>query len=269
MSTQETTPTYGRIENFKQRIVHTALYGSFAVLGTVAFVPPGCEALMDVVGGNTADCNSPEHDQRQNEPTEPTALEVAHEIIDDMPEVVVAEPRIEDMPWFNERVHQYRDLIEEYADEAGEDPDLVEILIAQESSGFSDAESSKGAIGLGQTMPETQQEIAETIGVSRLDLTDPADSIRAAAWYLAILRDRYGMEEYPVLAGEPDSGVIAAYNGGPGHVRDHIENGEQLYNETQNYVESIIGKYKQLSPRRTNVSKPDVTQLHTVLQKNL
>ena len=83
----------------------------------------------------------------------------------------------------------------------------------QESTFDPNARSWAGACGLMQIMPST----ADHLGLSRSALNDPEQNIAAAARYLAELergfsdiRDRRQRQDF----------VLAAYNGGPHHIRD-------------------------------------------------
>jgi soluble lytic murein transglycosylase len=113
-----------------------------------------------------------------------------------------------------------------------------------ESLFMPDIQSSAGAIGLMQLMPETGKQVAREIrlpysGLSTL--TDPASNIRLGTAYLGQMAERYGGNR--VLA-------TAAYNAGPSRVdrwlppagtedaRIWIEN--IPYNETRNYVRRVL-----------------------------
>ncbi len=109
-------------------------------------------------------------------------------------------------------------------------PALVLALIAIESSGRSDAESSAGAQGLMQLMPAT----AERFGVT--DRNDPADNIKGGVAYLSWLMKHFDGD--PIL-------VLAGYNAGEGAVRDH--KGVPPYAETRAYVPKVLAAFKAAS----------------------
>ena len=96
-------------------------------------------------------------------------------------------------------------------------------LIQQESSFRPDVVSPKGAIGLGQLMPATAQELG-------VDPTDPLQNLEGAAKYLSQQLKRF---RSPELA-------LAAYNAGPTRVAKlgRVPN----IAETQNYVKTILGE---------------------------
>jgi hypothetical protein len=96
-------------------------------------------------------------------------------------------------------------------------------LIQQESSFNPSAVSPKGAIGLGQLMPATAQELG-------VDPTDPLQNLEGAAKYLSQQLKRFGSPEL----------ALAAYNAGPTRVArlGRVPN----IAETQNYVKTILGE---------------------------
>ncbi len=98
---------------------------------------------------------------------------------------------------------------------------LYRANIEVESAYRQEAISSAGAIGLGQLMPET----AEELGV---DPTDPLQNLDGAARYLAMMLETFGD---PHLA-------LAAYNAGPDAVRQY--GGIPPYRETQDHVARVM-----------------------------
>ncbi len=115
--------------------------------------------------------------------------------------------------------YHYRTTIESYALRNKVDPLLVAAVIRVESKFRPDAVSHKGALGLMQIMPATAEWIAGRIGVTGFTpdmLLDPEVNIRFGTWYLSSLHDEFGGN----LAV-----VIAAYNGGRGHVSRWLEEG--------------------------------------------
>ena len=96
-------------------------------------------------------------------------------------------------------------------------------LVTQESNWDPQAVSHKGAIGLAQLMPGT----ARLLGVNP---RDPEENLDGGARYLAL---QYAKFRSWRLA-------LAAYNAGPGAVERY--NGVPPFQETQNYVTTILGK---------------------------
>ena len=117
----------------------------------------------------------------------------------------------------------YRQAAIDAARKYGIDPDMFVRLIQQESSFRPNVVSPKGAIGLGQLMPATAQELG-------VDPRDPLQNLEGAAKYLSQQLKRFGD---PSLA-------LAAYNAGPTRVAKlgRVPN----IAETQNYVKTILGE---------------------------
>lgn len=134
----------------------------------------------------------------------------------------------------------------------GVDPRFLHAVIWQESKYKVRARSHVGAQGLMQLMPAT----AKRFGCE--DANDPASNIDAGAKYLRWLLERYNGNVSLALAG---------YNAGEGAVDKY--NGVPPYNETQNYVRIITGRYGKtyhplLTPEQARVEfrlMPVVAQL--------
>jgi soluble lytic murein transglycosylase-like protein len=107
------------------------------------------------------------------------------------------------------------------------DAALLRALVAVESGGKSDAVSNKGARGLMQLMPATAAEL----GVK--DALDPFQNLDGGSRYLAGLVQDFGGDLRRALA---------AYNAGPGAVRQH--GGVPPYRETREYVERVLRRYQ-------------------------
>lgn len=156
----------------------------------------------------------------------------------------------------------YEDEIMNSAKEWDLDPYLVCGVIFTESAFRPEARSSVGALGLMQLMPATGLEEAELLmieGVTEEGLTEPALNIRLGCTYLKKLLDEFGTE----------SVALAAYNAGPGRVRQWLkeygtkEDGSILYipyPETSKYVgrvQSAKGVYARLYPELTGRNGED------------
>ena len=117
----------------------------------------------------------------------------------------------------------YRQAAIDAARKYGIDPDMFVRLIQQESSFRPNVVSPKGAIGLGQLMPATAQELG-------VDPTDPLQNLEGAAKYFSQQLKRFGSPEL----------ALAAYNAGPTRVAKlgRVPN----IAETQNYVKTILGE---------------------------
>jgi soluble lytic murein transglycosylase-like protein len=108
----------------------------------------------------------------------------------------------------------------------GVDPRFIHAVIWQESKYKVRARSYVGAQGLMQLMPPTAKRFGCT------DPHDPAANIEAGTKYLRWLLKRFNGNVSLALAG---------YNAGEGAVDKY--NGVPPYNETQNYVRIITGRY--------------------------
>ncbi|MBT8048608.1 MAG: lytic transglycosylase domain-containing protein [Xanthomonadales bacterium] len=104
---------------------------------------------------------------------------------------------------------------------------LIRAIIHAESAYQTDAQSPKGAQGLMQLMPQTQQEL----NVS--NPFDPEDNISGGARYLSQLLTQFG-GDFELAA--------AAYNAGPAAVQKY--GGVPPYDETQEYVRRVKILYR-------------------------
>ena len=134
----------------------------------------------------------------------------------------------------------------------GVDPRFIHAVIWQESKYKMQARSHAGAQGLMQLMPAT----ARRFGCN--DAYDVESNIDAGTKYLRFLLKRFDGNVTLALAG---------YNAGEGSVDKY--NGVPPFNETQNYVRIITGRYGKnfhplLSPEQARVEfrlLPEVAQL--------
>lgn len=144
--------------------------------------------------------------------------------------------------------YPHRAMIENYASKYGVDPLLVVAVIREESKFLAQSESRKGAIGLMQLMPNTAQSIAESLGdkpFASEDLLKPEKNIQFGTWYLSSLQKVFSYDT---------TLVIAAYNGGRGHVQEWISAGQidrkniRLqdipFQETRDYVRRVLNSYQ-------------------------
>lgn len=112
------------------------------------------------------------------------------------------------------------------AEREGVDPRFLHAVIWQESKYDATARSHAGAQGLMQLMPDT----ARRFGCS--NPCDVEENVEAGTKYLSWLLKRFSGNVELTLAGyNAGEGAVAKYNGVP------------PYNETQNYVRIISGRY--------------------------
>jgi len=148
--------------------------------------------------------------------------------------------------------HELDLIIMRAGERYGVDPRFIHAVIWQESKYKPRARSYVGAQGLMQLMPAT----ARRFGCE--DANDPASNIDAGTKYLRFLLERFKGNVSLALAG---------YNAGEGAVDKY--NGVPPYNETQNYVRIITGRYGKtyhplLTPEQARIEfhlLPDVAQL--------
>ncbi|MFA6316592.1 MAG: lytic transglycosylase domain-containing protein [Elusimicrobiota bacterium] len=132
---------------------------------------------------------------------------------------------------------RYDGLILKHSKRHGLDPRLVKSIIAAESEFRPRVMSPKGAAGLMQVMPLT----AEEVGVSRRDLSDPEENIRAGTAYLALLFRaawiQYKLKGVPYPEGPSwlRQRVIASYNAGPRSLTNR-----QWRGQTRGYVRKVL-----------------------------
>jgi soluble lytic murein transglycosylase len=129
---------------------------------------------------------------------------------------------------------EYEEIVSAHARNYDLDPALLAAVIYAESRFDADVESSAGAVGLMQLLPETAKGIALRTGGSKFvvsDLRNPEINVRYGSWYLDHLRARYDGDMRLALA---------AYHAGQGNVDTWLEDGRGIaFPETQSYVEEV------------------------------
>ncbi len=116
------------------------------------------------------------------------------------------------------------DLIEEASRRFAVPARWIAEVMQVESRGRAEVVSPKGAIGLMQMMPSTYAALAARYGLGA-DPWNPRDNVLAGAAYLREMYDRYGA-----------TGMLAAYNAGPGRWEDHLFRARPLPHETARYL---------------------------------
>jgi soluble lytic murein transglycosylase len=129
---------------------------------------------------------------------------------------------------------EYEHIVRGHARQYELDPALVAAVIYRESKFEADAESSEGAIGLMQLLPDTALGIATFTEGTRFrveDLYDPEINVRYGSFYLRRLLRKY----------EDTSLALAAYNAGQANVDGWIVEGEGIpFPETREYVDEVL-----------------------------
>ncbi|MFC5471852.1 lytic transglycosylase domain-containing protein [Cohnella suwonensis] len=144
---------------------------------------------------------------------------------------------------------KYTDEIKQNASYYDLDPLLIAAIIRVESNYKANAVSPKGAVGIMQLMPDTAEWILEKDDFGDMTVKDAGSDanagIRLGAWYVKELTRQFDGS----LAVS-----LAAYNAGPGKVRQWLDKGvwdgqEQTvrdipYGETRHYVQRVMYYYK-------------------------
>lgn len=115
-------------------------------------------------------------------------------------------------------------------------------VMRQESRGNALAVSRAGAVGLMQIMPATWADLRVRHGLGR-DPFAPHDNIQAGAAYLREMYDRYGL-----------TGMLAAYNAGPGRYEEYMRSGRPLPAETQAYLRILLPAIGASVPAQTTAA---------------
>lgn len=134
----------------------------------------------------------------------------------------------------------YLEYVETASKKYDIDENTIFAIIKNESNFSNEISSNKGAQGLMQLMEATALEVAETIGISNVDLSNPETNIEIGTKYYSYLYKKYQNEGL----------ALAAYNAGAGNVDKWISNGilkedgsniEQIpYKETNMYVRKVL-----------------------------
>lgn len=140
------------------------------------------------------------------------------------------------------------EIVKEESEKFDIDPYLVMAVMRVESKFNEKAQSSRGALGLMQIMPDTAKWIAQEIKVEDYDedmLREPRTNITFGVWYMNHLIKQFNGNTVAALA---------AYNGGQTNVRKWIntgvwsgkyeDQGNIPFTETRNYLYKVVTDYK-------------------------
>ena len=134
----------------------------------------------------------------------------------------------------------YSEYVEMASKEYDVDEYIIFAIIKNESNFKNTVSSNKGAQGLMQLMESTALEVAQNMGLSDIDLSDPKTNIEIGTKYYSYLYQKYN-----------NTGLaLAAYNAGSGNVEKWIQAGnlksdgsdiENIpYKETNMYVRKVL-----------------------------
>ena len=141
---------------------------------------------------------------------------------------------------------KYRDYIEKYAAENDVHPAFIAAIILRESSYDPTAESSVGARGLMQIMPDTYEFVNRKLddGATWDDMYDAETNIRYGCWYIGYLSE--------IFNGDPIK-IACAYHAGPNNVKlwamNYAQDGVNLkveeipMDDTKYYAGKVMNAY--------------------------
>lgn len=137
----------------------------------------------------------------------------------------------------------FNTIVTKYSHLYNIEPELIYAVIKSESNFSADAESTAGAIGLMQIMPDTfywlqKQQKTQHFGI--VHLYNPETNIQFGCYLLSILLNKY----------ENEATALAAYNAGIGKVDSWLKNSDYShdskslktipYPETAAYVKKVL-----------------------------
>lgn len=142
----------------------------------------------------------------------------------------------------------YGPTIRKYAEKYGFDWRLILAIMKQESRFAADAESHRGAFGLMQIMPVTEEEVARILEID--DLSHPKNNIRGGIFHLKRL--------YRLFEGAEEADriklALAAYNAGIGRIYDAQEVAAYLHDNPRKW-EDIKDALPYLSKRYSTLHR--------------
>jgi soluble lytic murein transglycosylase-like protein len=142
-------------------------------------------------------------------------------------------------------LHPYAAHVADAARRFGIPEAWIWAVMRVESAGNARAVSGAGAMGLMQIMPATWARLRARYGLGSNPF-DVRDNIMAGAAYLRELHDRYGNA----------SGMLAAYNAGPGRYDDFVSRGRPLPPETVGYLAQFAPSVGKAGATEVAISAP-------------
>lgn len=154
----------------------------------------------------------------------------------------LVEPDVEHMMYPRE----YRSIVEKQAEAYGLEESLVYAVIKAESNFDPKAESSAGALGLMQMMPDTFQWMQTHVGgeYDTEALFEPEVSIRFGCALLRLLLDQYSDVTVALCAYNAGMGNVTSWLSDSTYSEDGITLVEIPFGETRLYVEKVL-RYKE------------------------
>ncbi|XID95625.1 lytic transglycosylase domain-containing protein [Paenibacillaceae bacterium WGS1546] len=153
--------------------------------------------------------------------------------------------------WIGKRIYpiSFKDEIKLHAETYQLDPLLIAAIIRVESNYREHAVSRKGAVGIMQVMPDTAEWILKQGDFGNITVSDAGREARAGialgAWYVKEMNRQFDGDLIRSLA---------AYNAGPGKVRQWLDSGvwdgteetvkDIPYGETRHYVQRVLYYYR-------------------------
>ncbi len=134
------------------------------------------------------------------------------------------------------RIEPYEKYIQEQSAKYNVPAEVIKSIIVQESSGFVNAKSPAGAIGIMQIMPGTGKYYGVT---NSKELYDPLTNISVGVKYIDYIRRYLGYTYKDYSDPEKLKYILASYNAGHERVK---KIGDRVFNieETRNYVNNIM-----------------------------
>ena len=139
----------------------------------------------------------------------------------------------------------FPELVNQIAQKNNVPESLFQKLIKTESAFDPDAKSSRGAMGLGQLMPATAQELGLNLKEDHSigSILHPKSNLDASARYLRKLFDKYTKEG--ISGDEAWSFAAGAYNAGMGNIAKAIEKVESVsqWDQVAAVLPEVTGKH--------------------------
>jgi soluble lytic murein transglycosylase-like protein len=146
------------------------------------------------------------------------------------------------------------ELVSQIAQKNNVPESLFQKLIKIESAFDPDAKSSRGAMGLGQLMPATAEELGLNLKEDHSigSVLHPESNLDASARYLRKLFDKYTSEDIP--SDEAWNFAAGAYNAGMGNIAKAIEKVGSVsqWDQVAEVLPQVTGKYSSETIRYVN-----------------